>query len=200
MRANFKVRAFFDSPKVIAATTEAERKVLSKAGAFVQRRARTSIRRRKSASQPGSPPSAHGDDLKTRIEFDYDFKTKGVVVGPVKLNKVQFATSLFAQTSVPYTLEKGGPGLRVETRLAGPITETEWRRADYRRNETKHAISLFRETGRKQVTLNLQERGGPPVFVGFRVVRTQIAARPFMDPALIAERPKFPGLFANSIT
>ncbi len=200
MRVNFKVRAFFDDPKVIAITTEKERKPLSKAGAFVRRRQMSIIRRRKRASNPGEPPSAHGDDLKKRIEFDYDSASRGVVVGAIKLNKVQFAASLFSQTTVPHTLEFGGQGTRVEERLAGPLRETNWIGSDYRRKETKHAISMFRKTGQRQITLNLSERGGPPVFVAYRIVKATIEARPSVGPALEHERPKFPGLFANSLT
>jgi hypothetical protein len=61
---------------------------LSKIGAFVRQRARSSLRRRKKASKPGSPPSVHSSDSFATLKnilFAYDADTKSVVVGPVAL-------------------------------------------------------------------------------------------------------------------
>ena len=88
--------AFFDSPKVMSKTTAAERRVLSRFGSFVRRRARGSIRKRKKVSAPGKPPSAHGKKLKL-ILFSYDPTKKSVVVGPKK----------FSNTNAPAGLEYG---------------------------------------------------------------------------------------------
>ncbi len=52
-------RMFFDRKRVVDATDRATRRVLSKFGAFVRQTARRSIRRRRSVSQPGQPPSSH---------------------------------------------------------------------------------------------------------------------------------------------
>ena len=52
--------AFFDRAGVLAATTATERAVLSRFGAFVRQRARTSIRSRKTTSRPGSPTNLGG--------------------------------------------------------------------------------------------------------------------------------------------
>ncbi len=87
MNVTFKVKeAFFDRPKVIASLKKAKRKALSKAGAFVRKRARSSMRRRKGVSSPGSPPSAHsnGHSLKT-ILFAYQPQSESTIVGPVQL-------------------------------------------------------------------------------------------------------------------
>ena len=77
---------FFDRVAVMNATTAAERKVLSRFGAFVRTRARTSIKSRKATSRPGSPPSSHAGLLKRFILFAYDPARRGVVIGPTRLN------------------------------------------------------------------------------------------------------------------
>src|SRR4051812_25246821 len=74
---------FFDRGKVLAAADAATRRVLSKFGAFVRQRARSSIRSRKKVSAPGGPPSSHVGTLKQSILFGYDAARKSVVIGPV---------------------------------------------------------------------------------------------------------------------
>ena len=78
---------FFDSARVVAATSRAERKVLSRFGAFVRRGARSSIRKRKAVSKPGQPPSSHAGLLKKFIFFAYEPNKQSVVIGPARLNK-----------------------------------------------------------------------------------------------------------------
>ena len=79
---------FFDSAKVRAATSRAERRVLSRFGAFVRRSARSSIRKRKRSSAPGQPPSSHTGLLKRFIFFAYEPRSgRSVVIGPVRLNQ-----------------------------------------------------------------------------------------------------------------
>jgi hypothetical protein len=51
--------SFFDRAKVKNAVDAGTRRVLSRFGAFVRTRARTSIRKRKGTSPPGGPPHAH---------------------------------------------------------------------------------------------------------------------------------------------
>ena len=76
---------FFDSAKVVKAVDAATRKVLSKFGAFVRTRARTSIRKRKGISPPAGPPSSHTGLLKKFLFFSYDADRKSVVIGPARL-------------------------------------------------------------------------------------------------------------------
>jgi hypothetical protein len=90
---------FFDSPKVLAAIDRANRKALSRFGAFVRRRARSSMKRRKNkVSRPGQPPFAKKGMLKNLLFFAFDPKTKSVVVGPATING----------SPVPKTHEFGG--------------------------------------------------------------------------------------------
>ena len=84
MPGNF---VFFDKQAVLNATDEATRQALSKFGAFVRTRARSSIRSRKKISRPGQPPSSHSGHLKRLIYFGYDKPNKSVVVGPLPFHK-----------------------------------------------------------------------------------------------------------------
>lgn len=103
---------FFDSSRVMAATTKAERRVLSRYGAFVRTRARSSIRSRNRVSTPGQPPSGHGaQHLKRFILFVFDAPRRSVVIGPARLNaKIGMA---------PEALEHGG----LSETLTGPRRE-----------------------------------------------------------------------------
>jgi len=89
---------FFDRPKVQRAVDRARRRALSKAGAFVRQRARTSMRRWRGSSAPGSPPHAHEGSLRRLLFFAYDPSADSVVVGPVG----------FRRSDAPNTLEFGG--------------------------------------------------------------------------------------------
>lgn len=92
---------FFDRAKVQRAVDKGRRKALSKAGAFVRQRAKTSIRKRKKISSPGSPPSSHVGLLRKFMWFAYDKPNDSVVVGPVRLNGTK-------DNDAPHTLEFGG--------------------------------------------------------------------------------------------
>ena len=90
---------FFDRKAVTSKVDRAERRVLSRFGAFVRRGARSSIRKRKRASEPGMPPSSHTGLLKRNIFFLYEPQQSGVVIGPTLLGK---------GTDAPRLLEHGG--------------------------------------------------------------------------------------------
>jgi hypothetical protein len=168
-----QTKAFFDRPAVIRAIGRAEAAYLSRAGAFVQRRARSSIRRRKKPSAPGQPPSAHSKrnpSLKT-ILFAFESKRESVIVGPVKLNQVEFAIQ--GTTTVPSRLEFGGGATIREERYRNSRSGT-W----------------FRRDGRRRVDNERKE---------YRTRRVTYAKRPFMGPALKAEAKNFPDLWANAI-
>jgi hypothetical protein len=90
---------FFDREKVKRSVDSGTRRVLSRFGAFVRQRARTSIRKRKGTSPPGSPPYSHVGLLRKFILFAYDPQRKSVVIGP---------TLTKAGSQAPRLLEHGG--------------------------------------------------------------------------------------------
>lgn len=173
--------AFFDRPAVQRAIGRARAKALARAGAFIRTRARSSLRRRKKPSAPGSPPSVHarsGDvaSLKT-ILFAYDTTSDSVVVGPVGLNQVNETISGF-RTTVPGLHERGETATILEKRWVPHQGEpTPWRRADRRR----------------------RSRPSPWGKHEFRKRTARYPKRPFMKPALEAEQRKIANLFQNSI-
>ena len=89
---------FFDSAAVLGAVDKARVRVLSRIGAFIWRREKSSMRRTKKSAPPGQPPRAHAGQLKDLNFFSYDASTRSVVIGPVK----------FGTGTAPRTLEEGG--------------------------------------------------------------------------------------------
>lgn len=148
---------FFDSRKLIAAMDRAKRKVMSSQGAFVRRKAKTSLKSRRKASAPGQPPRVHGRDshLRRLIFFVYDPIEEDVIIGPEAISRKRgFTSNEFGKTT-PQRLEGGGPVILNEVFLR----KDGWIKVD--------GQFARRWEGRK------------------RSRRTTVAARPFMNPALI---------------
>lgn len=82
----FKTRFFRDLDKLQNAEERAAKRALSRFGAFVRTRARSSMRKRKKASAPGQPPSAHVGLIRKLLFFAYEAQTKSVIVGPALIN------------------------------------------------------------------------------------------------------------------
>jgi len=95
-------KLFFDKTPI---TKEMDRKTLrtlAKFGAFQRKTAQQSMRTKKGASPPGSPPHAHGNKyLRKFYFFVVDKKQKNVVAGPVRLSK-------YSNIHLPKVLEGGG--------------------------------------------------------------------------------------------
>lgn len=96
---------FFDRQRVITAMDRAEKRALSKAGAFVRKAAQSSLRRRKKSSRPGQPPSRHAATNQSLrfILFNYEPNNHGVVVGPVRFT---------GSEDTPNVMEYGGTVVR----------------------------------------------------------------------------------------
>ena len=94
---------FFDRTKVTKAVDRTTRKNLSRFGAYVRTRSRSSIRKRRRISAPGQPPSSHTGLLKRNIFFVYEPSRRSVVIGPVLLN---------SSSGAPELLEHGGTVIR----------------------------------------------------------------------------------------
>lgn len=104
-----KKQFFFDRQIVIDAVGRASAKNLSKAGSFIRRSARSSLRRRKKVSPPGEPPSVHTQDRVATLKniwFVFDPAQRSVVIGPLKLNGSRLEGS--NRTTVPSLHELGG--------------------------------------------------------------------------------------------
>lgn len=129
----YRVTQFFlDRAEVQRRVGVARIRALSRQGAFLRRRARTDVlRRRKSVSSPGAAPSIHSRSQVATLKnilFFYDDRTGTVVVGPVKLNQVNRGSS--GSISVPSLLEFGGTVSIDEERRIG--SRGQWFRRDMR--------------------------------------------------------------------
>jgi len=72
----------FQSPKVLRAVNRANVRGLGHAGAGIRLRARRSIRRSESPSQPGHPPHTRKGQLKRALLYAVERSDERVVVGP----------------------------------------------------------------------------------------------------------------------
>lgn len=160
---------FFDRAAVKGRMTKANRKALSKAGAFIRRRARSSLRRRKKRSEPGQPPSVHTSDRVATLKnilFAYEPERETLVVGPVKLNQKTILGPQLGVATVPQVHEFGAT-VKIREAKVGQ----HWR------------------SGRRRI------RRGQPV----RVRRVKYPERPFMGPALEAEQEHIPDAWSGSV-
>jgi len=195
-------RFFFDRKAVEDIVGKRAAQALSKAGAFVQRRARSSLRRRKKTSAPGQTPSVHSKDkvatLKN-IQFQFSPRTQSVLVGPLRLNMVTQDAYSTALIPVPGIHEHGGTVLLREWRFNQLDFEKSWRGwRKYRStnnfsNEWRRADKRWRYASRKRRKHTIGELG-----VETRTRKVSYPERPFMGPALDKEAPKFPSLFGRS--
>lgn len=82
-------KGFFDREAVLKKLDAQQLRMLSRLGAFVTRRDKTSQRRRKGVSEQGKPPSAHLGLIRDNTFFSLDDSggRKGVVIGPIALNR-----------------------------------------------------------------------------------------------------------------
>lgn len=104
MRVEFRAQkaGFFDTEAVARSLDRAQLRALSKFGAFVRQRAKSSIRKSKKSAEPGQPPKSHEGSLKRLIFFSYDRDRKSVVIGP----------TAFRKGEAPRLLEHGGQTVR----------------------------------------------------------------------------------------
>lgn len=94
---------FFDRKKVMDALDEAQRVAFLRGAAWVAKVAQRSMRYRKKASAPGSPPSARsgtdGSLLRKMLYFAWDETAREAIAGPVKLG---------SRSDTPKLHERGG--------------------------------------------------------------------------------------------
>lgn len=151
-------KAFFDRQKINDAIDRETRKALSKSLAFVRRRMRSGLRRRKRASKPGQAPSVHATSPVATLKailFAYDARTKSGIVGPIKLNG-QRSLSTSSQ-ALPGLLELGGQVT---------IPEESWDGTNWIQQRRGRRVSSRKRTRKRRV---------------------RIAPRPNAEPSLRAE-------------
>lgn len=139
MRVTQFKAAFFDRQAIAGKVDAAIRRTLSKFGAFVRRRARNSIRKRKDVSQPGSPPSSHEGSLKRLIMFAYEPANGNVVIGP----------AAFRDGTAPPLLEYGGAATK--KRKDGSTRRMQYRARPFIHPAAEAELPTFAESLRGMV-------------------------------------------------
>lgn len=188
-------KANFFNRHLSGAVSKGAMKALSKLGAFVQRRTKSSIRYAANVSKPGRPPRAirhtnftrektnkktgtttrqSTSPLRELIFFAYDQSTKSVVIGPAI-----FMSSRSGPGRVPRVLGEGGT-VTVRKPVPRAKKSKTWR-------QSYHFIRLVKE-GR--ITPKPREYVSKAV---------SIAPRPYLVPAFQAELPKLPQFLKEAI-
>lgn len=166
---------FFDPSKLLREADRAKARVLSKAGSYVWKTDKQSIKKRKGPSRPGQPPHSHGGGLfKRHIYFSRPANgADSVVIGPALLSNPHPGGDgkPVAGGTIPEVLEFGGSITRIEY---FSLSKKKW----------------------VLVSRRFPNRGkGRPR----RKITKNIKARPSARPALAKEAPNFPQLFKNTI-
>lgn len=164
---------------------------LGHAAAAVRLTASRSIRRRKKASQPGSPPHTQSGNLKRSIR--YEATKEEAAIGPVN----EFGGRIWnlhehggmGRPRRRLKAHRFSPGefgpVRIRSQGAKPTQATSFHRARLRTTaQAARATRLIEEE-------NTRRMGGP----GPR----RYPRRPFMGPALELMRPRLPKFWRNSV-
>lgn len=121
MKLTYDVKNFFfDRRAVQDRIGIAEARNLSKIGAFLRRRARSLLRRRKASAAAGSPPSVHSTSTYATLKnilFAYNQSMHAVVTGPIKIDTP--ANKRQGGEPVPSVQEHGGTVQIQEERYVG---------------------------------------------------------------------------------
>lgn len=165
-------RLFFDRPYVVRSLDAARLRFLARAGAFVRRSARSSIRKRKSISDPGKPPSSHVGSLRDKILFwmNNGSLRKTVKIGPAAMN-------------IQYVDSKGKPRV-------GLVPEVLEFGGEIGRREVETSKGKWLETRGDRLP-------GWARFLPRRLVYVYVMPRPYMRPALRVNQSKFPGMWRD---
>lgn len=138
---------FFTAAVVKDKISEAERKQLSRIGAFLRRRARTKVLTRwKRSSKAGEAPSVHTTDKRASLRnilFGYDPRSHSVFIGPVKLSGVASNVDTLGKT-VPELLEFGGSARLEEVQSRTSESGDDW----YPRDPTEQLLPWQRSRKR----------------------------------------------------
>lgn len=117
MRTGFQLdlrQAWQHAQRLTERAERTHRRALLKIGAFIRRRARSSIRRSKKSAAPGKPPRAHSSYASLRnIRFALGPAGQSVLIGPIKLRT---GANAALRTTIPALMESGGRIPMRETR------------------------------------------------------------------------------------
>jgi hypothetical protein len=130
--SQFKIN-FFDKKAVTDKVDATERRLLSRVGAFVRRKAKSSLKYGKGTSSPGQPPVVHRSIGFTRTKTDKHGVTKKQLLSPLRelmffaydsaSNSVVIGPAIWNHdTGIPAALEWGGSSIAVHNGRQVTIT------------------------------------------------------------------------------
>lgn len=171
---------FFDAAKVVERAEAAQDKVLSKAGAFIRKSARGLLRRRKTVSSPGSPPSVHTEDKYATLKnILFGSPAPGhLVVGPI---------SLKAKSAM------GRPAPNAQE-FGGTVSRIKWEAMP--RNMRPGVSQAQRDAYGRAIRSG---RLPPPPRIPV-VTTLTLSPRPFMGPSFTQNVDKFPEMWRGAVS
>jgi phage gpG-like protein len=113
-------RMFIDKRAILTPKEQAQKRVLSKQGAFLRGAARRLIRKRRGAARPGQPPHTHTGALKHAILFEVG--TDSVVIGPAasSIGELGALHEFGGSVAIKAYRQKNGRAIRAHTRKYPP--------------------------------------------------------------------------------
>ena len=185
---HLRTRVRFNANRVKRKVDQASFKSLGHAGGAIRKTAYRSIRKRKKPSRPGTPPHTQTGRLKRSIRYEVDRRSPGVVIGPIN----EIAGRI-------WNLHEFGGVARKRRKLKrhrfkvgehGPI------RVKSLGNAAKFArIKLLTAAQASRATRLIEEENARR---GQSKPR-RYPKRPFMKPALDANRSRLPKFWHNSV-
>ncbi len=183
-----KVRTQFDKQKLKKKAETATFTSLSEAGGAVRKTAKRSIRKRKKASKPGSPPNTQIGMLKRVIRYDVTNNRTVVAIGPV--NEIAGRIWNLHEFGGTATKRRKLKPHRFKVGEHGPI------RVKHHGIKTSFArIRLQTSAQANRATRLVEEENERR---GDNKPR-HYPKRPFMKPALDTNRSRLPSFWANSV-
>lgn len=202
-----KVKSWFFDRKVVLEFMDRKTLETMKKSAFLVRKiASNSMRRRRAASSPGQPPSAHGEGrgplLKKFLFASFDPVSMSAVIGPTLLHRKDNA-------KVPQNLEHGttirrrNPRRRIrqignggELRIGGPSCATTHTRTPWPGYNGGKPVEVtygrIRTAAQAARANELNEN-----LYGPAMIEGTLAPRPYMGPALVAAAPSLPSFYSR---
>jgi len=174
---------FFDREVVARAVGRGGVKALARFGAIVRRTAQTSMRYRKGASSPGSPPSAHKSKRLAGLKK----------LGRAKHNGALLREFLFSVRDPSGSTVVGPMGFKGKGQPVPSLMEHGGTRQAY----SGETMAVKNPAGRDDRG-RFYSRGVQLVKIGGKTLR--YPARPYMRPALRKTAAKFPQAFRNGFT
>jgi hypothetical protein len=182
-----------NSKRVLAKTKAASFRSLAHAGAAIRLTARRSIRTRKKASPPGTPPHTRKGAFRRAILYAVEKKEQRVVIGP----------SLDLISSIGREHEYGGRirarnTRRTIRRLGGGGEIVLHPRGKPTRDLAGQVVHVVYTKLITQAQVDRANRINKQLY-GPEMLDSELPPRPTMGPALDRNRPRLPKLWHNSV-